>query len=129
MEMNLFVMALTCTMAVAMNLFAVELNGIFSMTTLVACIDLFSVNSLMVIYSYLSEWITSDLLEIGDIFYNSAWYQLPVNEQRLLTLPIGRAQREFRLSALGLFDCSLAMFSSVKAYFYELFLDKKTLFG
>lgn len=112
--MNLFVMALTCTMAVAMNLFAVELNGIFSMTTLVACIDLFSVNSLMVIYSYLSEWITSDLLEIGDIFYNSAWYQLPVNEQRLLTLPIGRAQREFRLSGLGLFDCSLAVFSSVK---------------
>lgn len=60
---------------------------------------------------------TTDLLEIGDIFYNSAWYRLPIKEQRLLALPIQRSQREFRLSGLGFLDCSLAVYSSVKLLF------------
>lgn len=40
-------------------------------------------------------------------------------EQRLLALPIGRGQCKFRLSGLGLFDCSLIVFSSVKVYLFE----------
>lgn len=64
-------------------------------------------------FCHLSEWITSDFSEIGEIFYNSEWYELQVREQRLLTLPIGRAQRVFRLKGLGLFDCSLVVFLMV----------------
>lgn len=63
---------------------------------------------------YLSERVTFDLLEIGAIFYNLTWYQLPVKQQRLITLPIARAQREFRLRNLNLSDCSLAVFLSVR---------------
>lgn len=117
MEMILFTMALVCTIVIALNLFIVELNGLFSMETLVAFIDTTAVIMLMLIYSYLSECLTTDLLEISDIFYNSEWYQLPANKQRFLVLPIGRAQRVFRLRGLGLFDCSLAVFGSVNIIF------------
>lgn len=114
MEMILFTLALTCTIVIALNLFVVELNGMLSMETLAAFIDLSGTLILMIIFCYLSECVTSDLLEIGENFYNSPWYRLPLKEQRLLVLSITRAQRVFRLKGLGLFDCSLAVFSSVK---------------
>lgn len=114
MEIILFTMTLTCTTIIALNLFAVELNGLLSMATLTAFCDLLGMLLLLIMFCYLSECITSDLLEIGDIFYNSPWYQLRVEQQRLLALPIRRAQRVFRLKGLGLIDCSLVVFSSVR---------------
>lgn len=113
MEMILFQITLTCTIAIALNLFVIELNDLFSIETTIAMVNIVVVTLPMAIYCYLSEWITSDLLEVGDIFYNSKWYRLPFEEQRLVALPIERAQRVFRLRGLGLFDCSLAVFYSV----------------
>lgn len=123
MEMTVFTTALLCTIVLALSLFKVELNGLLSMETMVAFINTTAVLMLMLIYCYLSECLTSDLLEVGDIFYNSMWYQLPVSKQRLLVLPIARAQRVFRLRGLGLFDCSLVVFSSVQLYFLEDILE------
>lgn len=117
MEMILFTMALSYTIVIALCLFAVELNELISIETLVAFINLIVVLVIMFIYCYLSEWVTSDLLEIGEIFYNSPWYELAVKEQQLLTLPIQRAHRVFRLKGLGLFECSLFVFSSVRDFF------------
>lgn len=114
MEMIIFKITLTCTIVIASSLFVLELNVFLSIEALIAFINLICVLMPMVIYCYLSEWVTSDLLEIGDIFYNSPWHQLPSKEQRLVALPIGRAQRMFRLRGVGLIDCSLAVFSSVK---------------
>lgn len=113
MKVITFTVMLTCTLVIAFNLFVAEVSGV-GIETLFAFTDSLFMILITFMYCYLSEWVTSDLLEIGDLFYNSAWYRLPVKQQRLLTLPIGRAQREFRLSGLGLFDCSLALFSSVE---------------
>lgn len=117
MDAILFIMTLTSTIVIAFNLFAVEMNAI-SLETIVAFFDLFVTLSLSFAYCYLSDWITADLLEIGDIFYNSPWYRLlSTRKQRLLVLPIQRAHRLVRLRSLGLFDCSAAVFLSVIIYY------------
>lgn len=113
-ESVLFTMMLMVTTGIAMNLFAIELNGVFSLQGLNAILASLFILMLMFGYCFASECVTSDLMEIGDIFYNSPWYRLPLKQQKLLTLPIQQAQREFRLSGLGLVDCSLEVFSSVK---------------
>lgn len=107
-------MITTCTIIIALDLFAMELTDPVSVEKLNAFLDLFVELLLLFMYCYFSEYLTSDLLEVGDNFYNSDWYQLPAKEQQLLTLPIRRAQRVFRLKGCGLFDCSLPVLSSVK---------------
>lgn len=113
MELVLLTSTVVCTISIALNLYALELNNTISAEAMDALFDLFLVVMLMFTYCYLSERVTADLFDIGDIFYNVDWFQLPVNQQRFLVLPIQRSQRELRLQGLGLFDCSLAIFSSV----------------
>lgn len=117
MELISFTTILTCTLIIALNLFAIDLTDTISIEAMNAFLNLLLVLLLTFMYCYLSECLTSDLLEIGDIFYNSEWYQLDVKNQRVLTLPIGRAQRVFRLRGVGLFDCSLSVFSKVTDFF------------
>lgn len=114
-ELILFTMAFICIIVIAMSLFVVEIYGV-SVEAIFASNAISFVLLVMFKYCHLSEGLTTDMLEIADIFYESEWYRLPVKQQRLMTLPIGRAQREFRLSAMGLFDCSLAVYSSVKYF-------------
>lgn len=121
MEVTLFNITFTCIICIAFNLLAVELSESFSLELMVASSDIAVVIGITAVYYFHSEWITSDLLEIGDNFYNSTWYLLPVHQQRLLVLPIQRADREFRLKALGLFECSKAVFLSVNGCFFYFF--------
>lgn len=67
----------------------------------------------LVIYCAFSEKVTNDLFESGDLFYESPWYRLPVKLQKLYILPVQRSQKEFRLSGLGIIECSLGVFASV----------------
>lgn len=113
MKVTLFNSTFTCVICIAFNLFVIELIESVNVEMMVAFIDIGFVIGLTFAYFYLAEWITSDLLSIGDHFYSSAWFQLPVKQQKLLALPIQQAQRELRLKGLGLFDCSLPVFSSV----------------
>lgn len=117
MALILFSLTLLCTSDIALNLLSVEVNFALNQGMLNVFINFLMVFALTFAHYFLSEYVTADLLEIGEIFYNSAWYQLPVKHQRLLALPIERAQREVRLKNVDLFDCSLAIFSSVKIKF------------
>lgn len=112
-EVILFITTLMYTIVLAFNLFVIDMNDTLRLDTLVSFFNLCGVLGVLFMFCYLSEWITADLLEIGEIFYNSAWYQLAPHQQKLLTLPIQRAHREFRLKCQGLFDCSLPVFLSV----------------
>lgn len=116
MELIIITMTLTCTLIIALSLFVVEVQ-LLRAEALYALINLTLIMMIMFTYCLLSERITSDLLEIGDVFYNSVWYRLPFKEQRLLVIPIGRAQRVFRLSGLGLINCSLAVFLTVTVFY------------
>lgn len=112
MEFILFNITFTCVIVIACNLYVLETNAL-SLATIVALVDMISIVGLTFTYSFWSDWITINLMDIGDIFYQSAWYRLPVKQQKRLVLPIQRAQRLICLRCLGLFDCSLPVFLSV----------------
>lgn len=117
MQVILFSLTLDCIIVIAFNLYVLELTDAFGLQTIVALVDTSFTTLWAFAYYYLSEWITADLLDIGDTVYHSPWYRLPAKQQRLVMLPIERAQQEFRLTGLGLFNCSLAVFSSVLLQF------------
>lgn len=131
MELILFHMSLMCTIVIALNLFAFELNDPLSLQGMNVFINLMVFVMLTFAHYFLSERLTSNLLEIGDIFYNSSWYRLPVKRQRLLVLPIERGHCVLRLRALGLFDCSLENFASVKlcSFFRQILIGSYLLFN
>lgn len=104
---------LMCAAATAIDLFALESNGIFSAHSLATAYDLIIVLAMTFMYCYLSEALSSSMYEIGGIFYGMAWYQLPAKKQVLIRLPIQQSQREFRLEGVGLVDCSLDVFGKV----------------
>lgn len=114
MGLILFTLTFLCTFDMALNLRALEMYSLFTIEMLNMFVNFSMVFALTLAHYYLSERVTANLLEIGEIFYNSAWYRLPVKHQLLLTLPIHCAQQEIRLNGLGFFDCSLAFFCSVK---------------
>lgn len=113
MEIILFITTLTCGTIVAFNLCVVELTNTLNMEAIIAIMDIWAMLGLTFAYFYLAEWITSDQLEVGVIFYNSPWYQLSIKHQKLLALPIQRAASELRLKCFNLFECSLLTFSAV----------------
>lgn len=112
-DVILFSVTFTCIAAITFNLLAVELNGSLNLEIIVSFGNLIRVGGITFLYFYLADWLTTDLLDIGDIFYESVWYQLPAQQQKLLGLPIQRAQRVMRLTGLGLFECSLPVFAGV----------------
>lgn len=114
MKAVLFNLTFACVIVIASNLLVVELNESINVEMMVAFVNLIVITVMTFAHFYLAEKITSDLLSIGDLFYNSAWYRLPIKQQKLLVLPIQRAQRELRLKCLGLFNCSMPVFSSVQ---------------
>lgn len=109
----LFSMFLSCTIIIAFNLFALESNELFSIQTVIAICDVACLLPSNFTYCFLAEKVTADLLKISDILFSSAWYRLPVIQQKLLVIPIQLAEREYRIKGLRLINCSLAVFVSV----------------
>lgn len=65
------------------------------------------------IFCHLSEKITEHSFGIVDALYDVDWLMMNVRERKLLKFMIARAQKEFRISCIGMFDTSLATFSTV----------------
>lgn len=101
----------------ATNTFDFEFLGTFS-GTIVILIQL-------IIYCHLSENVTNHLALTGDLFYESQWFPLPVKLQRVYILPILRSQKDFRVTGLGIIECSLRVFASVR---FTLFRQGKFRF-
>lgn len=78
----------------------------------VQCLTTYTVNAY--IYSYFSENITMKSFEVGDLAYEPLWYKMPMSQQKAVILIINQSQKEFRLTGLGMFDCSLLTFSAVR---------------
>lgn len=113
----IFIALLTNIIILAFNLYAVESNDLFSLEAIVGSLTIVGLLPLTFGYCYLAELMTSSLDDIGDIFYNSPWYELPAKQQKIVILPIQRTGREFSFQCLGLIDCSLVTFSSVWTFF------------
>lgn len=118
----LFSLFLTCTIIIAFNLFALESNKLFSIQTVIAICDVTCLLPSNFTYCFLAEKVTADLLKIGDILFSSAWYQLPLAQQKLLIVSIQFAEREYRIKGLRLIDCSLGVFLSV-GFYHDVRID------
>lgn len=114
MKNVLFFQLLICVINIAFGLFSLDqtLNE-FNSTMGHSIISIFCILSLALIYFYYGDRVTADLFKIGDIFYNSLWYKIPAQKQKLLIFPIRRAQQEFRLKGFEIFICSLEYFGAV----------------
>lgn len=117
MQSILFYQLMSCVLFSVFSLFALD-QSIFmhkiDFTTICSLAALLSALIPTFVYCYFSEGLTADLLEVSDILYESMWYKLPNQEQKLLILPIQRAQRVFRLNGFKFVACSLDTFSRVK---------------
>lgn len=79
----------------------------------VALVGIITISLPTALHCNLSEQATSDMEGIGDAFSQCPWYYLPVKQQQMFILPILRSQRSYRMTGLGMFECSLATFLSV----------------
>lgn len=120
MQLISFMLTMECSITIAINLFVIEISDNF-MVLCVALIEITINVGITFVYFYFSERITTDLLAIGEHFYNSPWYRLSAKQQKLLMLPVLRAQCEQRLTGLGIIDCSMAIYSKVSYWIHPIF--------
>lgn len=113
MNVGLFCQLLVCAILLAVYMIGLESNSSLSVSFVVSLVGLIYNVILAFIFCFLSEFATHKLSAIGDSFYNFAWYRLPVKQQKMIILPIQRAQNEFRMSGFGVLECSLRVFSKV----------------
>lgn len=80
-------------------------------------------NTMLFILCHFSEKFTDRSYDVGDVIYSDLlWYKLSIRQQKLLILPIQRAQKLFRLRGYGIFDCSLELFLKVNPNSFQCHL-------
>lgn len=109
----LFSALLSFVLFLTLNFFAFDQSSVINMTTIVNLAGFLTYLTLGYTYCYFSENITANSFKIGYDAYNSKWTEMTTREQKAIMLAIGRSQKEFRLSGLGLIDCSMMTFLSV----------------
>lgn len=66
------------------------------------------------ILSYSATFASFAIAGIGNIVYNSNWYDYPLSVRKYVILLIARSQREVQFTGLKLFPCTLAVFMKVR---------------
>lgn len=61
-----------------------------------------------------------NLSELSQIAYNSIWYKLPVEQQRMIILMICYAHRHRVISGFGIVNCSREGFMKVRFTFLNI---------
>lgn len=113
MSAALFVLLLMYAVTVAVTLIAVETDSLLDLTFFAAFGGFLHILAQMGVYCKLSENVTSDLDETGDAFYETHWYSLKIKFQKYYVLPIQQSHKEFRITGLGIVECSLRALTSV----------------
>lgn len=110
----LFYQTVICVVNIAFGLFSLDQSlDDPSLDIFASIVALFNLLTSTFVCCYYAEGVTTDLLRVGDIFYNSFWYKLSSQEQKILILLIQRSQIIFRLKGFEFFDCSLEVFAVV----------------
>lgn len=86
---------------------AIDFNDVIVYNFLVAAT---SVNFILCNYA---DKLTKEASEVGDAIYNTAWYEMPVEQQQMLLLPIQRSQKLIRLTGFGIYTYSLENFARI----------------
>lgn len=112
----IFCQLLCSAIELALYTFVIDGTAVMSPASNTAIIGAMTVLLPTFLFCKLSENMTDRLLKIGDVFYKCPWYRLSVRQQKLFLLPIQRGQMEYRISGLGIVECSLAIFTAVRIY-------------
>lgn len=65
------------------------------------------------ILCYYADNLTEEASGVADAMYNTAWFEMPVEQQKLLLLPICRSQKLIRLTGFGVYTYSLQNFARI----------------
>lgn len=114
MSVGLFFQLLVCATSLAIYMVAIASNPSPTVNFFIMLIGLFLTISSSSVFCYFSENLTTAMEVIGDAFYDFAWYRLTSKQQTLIKLPIQRAQINFRLTGLGIIECSLGVLLTVR---------------
>lgn len=68
---------------------------------------------ILLIYSYLGERFSANLLGLSGVIYQSEWYRYSKRVRRYLVLMMVRSQQPFYLNAYGLMTLNLANYIGV----------------
>lgn len=112
MSACLFFQMLLCVASLAVYMLGIETSRVLGLPFFVSLGALLTIVVLTLVYCLVAEHISHDLSGIGDMFYQCAWYRLPLHQQRLFIMPIGRGHKVLRMAGLGLIECSLPSFAS-----------------
>lgn len=113
MSVGFFFQLLVHAISLAVYMLGIETNNSHNASFFISMIGVIVTTTTTYIYCFLSEFVTHELAVIGDYFYDCAWYYLPARQQKLFIMPIQRTHLEFRMTGLGIVQCSLGVFSSV----------------
>lgn len=124
MSLILFIMLVMYAIIIALLLIALDASYAIDNEFFIKINGLNNILIPLAIYCTLSENVTVDLIATGNVFYTSCWYLLPDKLQKLYVLSISRSQKEYRLMGLGIVECSLRTFVSVRHFLCD-FMKKK----
>lgn len=110
MSVVIFVHLLGCALIIAFNLILLEASDHIDLQVIACLYIMLSDVATNYLFCFLSERITIALIKIGDSFYESMWYRLPMQHQMLVPMIIARTQQEFHLKGLQIIPCSLNVF-------------------
>lgn len=117
MSGNLFSLLVSCILYLALILFSFDQSTVIDMKQFGNFFCFFTYLIIGYLYCHFSEKITINSFRIHEYAYRSSWNKMTMQQQKAIMLIIGQSQREFRLTGLGLIDCSLATFLEVKTIF------------
>lgn len=66
------------------------------------------------LYCLIGSWTTEQFLLYGDRSYESEWYKLPIDQQKLMQIIIIDAQRPHVFSGFGIIDLNLMTYIKVR---------------
>lgn len=76
-------------------------------------------------FSYFASSTTHRMALIGDIIFDSNWFDFPPELQKYMILIIARSQYPSQFTGLGLYDCTLAELGNVRYLLFMLEPDLK----
>lgn len=115
MSRCLFLHLLGVVWIVAVALFSFHRSNESSISQLLNLQNIILQIVLCFINCYLSDKVSEHSLKIGDELYHINWPRMNTPEKKVVIFMISRGQKEFRVTCLGMFDCSLITFSRVRS--------------
>lgn len=113
----IFSTLLGCVLYLALMLYSLDQATVIDVALFIKVTSLSTMLIVGHMCCHFSETITTNSFKIGEDAYDLLWNEMTVNQQKAIVLIIARSRIEFRLTGLGLIDCSLRSFLTVTIIF------------